>query len=102
MENATKALLIAGSVLIAIVLIAVGIKILGSTSGVTDEVDQVSKSMETTMFNSQFTQYEGRQKGSAVKTLLTKIANYNRTASSDNSIAVKAQFTDYQRYKSKF
>lgn len=31
MENATKALLIAAAVLIAIVLIAVGIKILGAT-----------------------------------------------------------------------
>ena len=31
MENATKALIIAAAVLIAIVLIAVGIKILGAT-----------------------------------------------------------------------
>lgn len=72
MENATKALLIAAAVLIAIVLIAVGIKILGSTQGVTDEVDKVSDAMGKSVFNSQFTDYEGTQTGAQVKALLNK------------------------------
>lgn len=77
MENATKALLIAGSVLIAIVLIAVGIKILSSTSGVTKEVDNLSSTMEASIFNSRFTQYEGTQKGSSVKALIRLIEQNN-------------------------
>ena len=74
MENATKALLIAASILIVIVLIAVGIKILASTQGVTDRVDEVSDIMAPAVFNSQFTDYEGTQTGAQVKSLLNKAA----------------------------
>ena len=93
MENATKALLIAGSVLIAIVLIAVGIRILGSAEGVTNSVEGVSQTMEISIFNSQFTKYEGRQKHTAVKQLINTIilnnerenANYIVIDLSDNN-----------------
>ncbi len=80
MENATKALLIAGSVLIAIVLIAVGLKILNSTSGVTEQVESVSTTMEVSMFNSQYTQYEGNIKGTQLKFLLQKVLMNNKNS----------------------
>lgn len=73
MENATKALLIAASILIAIVLIAVGIKVLSATSGVTDSVDQVSTAMGASVFNSQFEAFEGRQTAAEVKALISKV-----------------------------
>lgn len=41
MENATKALLIAAAVLVSIVLIAMGIVLLRSSSGVSEDVDEV-------------------------------------------------------------
>lgn len=88
MENATKALLIAGSVLIAIVLIAVGIKILSSTSGITDEVDGLSTTMEASIFNSQFTQYAGRQSATEVRALISLIASTYRAG---NEHTVKLQ-----------
>ena len=81
MENATKALLIAGAVLIAIVLIAVGIRILSSSQGVTNEVDKVSDAMGKSVFNSQFTDYEGTQTGAQVKALLNKVAATHRDGS---------------------
>lgn len=84
MENATKALLIAGSVLIAIVLIAVGIKILGSTSGTVNQVESVSNAMEKSIFNSQYTQFEGEQKGTAVKKLINQAKTYNATVKDAN------------------
>ena len=84
MENATKALLIAGSVLIAIVLIAVGIKILGSTSGTVNQVESVSNAMEKSIFNSQYTQFEGTQKGTAVKKLINQAKTYNATVKDAN------------------
>ncbi len=84
MENATKALLIAGSVLIAIVLIAVGIKILGSTSGTVNQVESVSNAMEKSIFNSQYTQFEGAQKGTAVKKLINQAKTYNATVTDAN------------------
>ena len=74
MENASKALIIAASILIVIVLIAIGIKLLGSTKGVTNEVEGVSNAMELSLFNSQFTDYEGTQSGTQVKILLNKAA----------------------------
>lgn len=78
MENATKALLIAGSVLIAIVLIAVGLKILSSTSGTVDQVQKVGTTMETSIFNSQYTQYAGNIKGAELRTLLEKVLINNK------------------------
>ena len=77
MENATKALLIAASVLIAIALIAIGIRILSSTSGVTRQVDRVSSDLETSIYNSQFTKYAGEQKGYDVKALLRLVKQSN-------------------------
>lgn len=74
MENATKALIIAGSVLVVIILIAIGIKLLGSTQGVTNEVGNVSDSMAKSIFNSQFTDYDGTQTGAQVKVVLNKAA----------------------------
>lgn len=81
MENATKALLIAAAVLIAIVLIAVGIKILSSTQGVTGEVEKVSDAMGKSVFNSQFTDYMGTQNGTQVKSVLSKAAATYRSNS---------------------
>lgn len=81
MENATKALIIAASVLIVIVLIAVGIKILGSAQGVTNEVGKVSEAMGQSVFNSQFTDYTGTQSGAQVKAVINKAAATHRAGS---------------------
>lgn len=70
MENASKALLLSASVLIAIILIAVGIRILGTVKPTVDQVGKVSTSLEVSIFNSQFAKYEGTQKGNAVRSLL--------------------------------
>lgn len=89
MENATKALLIAASVLIAIVLIAVGIRILGSTNGVTNEVEKVSGAVGVSVFNSQFTDYTGIQSSAEVKALLSKVvATYRDSDSRNVSVTV--------------
>lgn len=81
MENATKALLIAAAVLIAIVLIAVGIRILNSSEGVTNNVDKVTTAAGLSVHNSQFTDYEGKQTGVEVKALLNKAAATHRSGS---------------------
>ncbi|MBO5413184.1 MAG: hypothetical protein J6A29_02625 [Clostridia bacterium] len=83
MENATKALLIAAAVLIAIVLIAVSIKILSSTSGVTEQVDSVSNAMAASVFNSQYLPFVSNSTtGSQAKALTYKIMSNNSTVSS--------------------
>lgn len=107
MENATKALLIAASVLIAIILIAVGIKILGTIKPTVDQVGKVSTTLEVSVYNSQFTQYEGNQKGSAVRGLIRLIQQHNLNDNSsepkigitlsDDSINENGTIDDYQR-----
>lgn len=51
MENATKALIIAASVLIAIVLVAVGVNLLKATGDVSGDAEKVSNQLENTTGN---------------------------------------------------
>lgn len=82
MENASKALLIAGAVLIAILIIGFGITIFKSTSGVTNSVTKVSESMSVSTFNAQFTGYIGNHIPRVqVKELLSTINASNATDS---------------------
>ena len=63
MENASKALIIAGAILISIVLIAVGVMVVNGANGAIDTaIGQMSDS-EKTIFNQKFEPYEGKQKG---------------------------------------
>lgn len=77
MENATKALMIAGAVLIAIMIIGIGMMIYQSASGtIGDSLSQVDK-MARDSFNSELLAFEGKQKGTQVKALITKIISLN-------------------------
>lgn len=78
MENATKALLMAGAILIAILLISTGIIILRSTKGVEEQVGTVAETMAASTFNSQFTQYIGNNISAVqVKSLLSTVQASN-------------------------
>ena len=82
MENASKALIIAGSVLIAILLISLGLLIFKSTSGTTDQTQELGKTLEVQQFNSQFLKYCGTSvKGSQVRTLCEVIIAHNANSS---------------------
>jgi len=74
MENASKALLIAGSVLIVILLIGVGMMIYnGATETINQSTTQMS-SQQIQMQNQQYTPYEGSNvRGTKVKQLLETI-----------------------------
>ena len=74
MENASKALIIAGAILLSILIIALGIFVFNAAKGAvnTDQLDAT----EIQAFNEPIIQYEGRQMGSQVKSLLgTLITN---------------------------
>ena len=70
MENASKALLIAGAILICIVLISIGMLVLNSTTDVTEQVGDITASQAAQAFNNQYMNYDGMQKGSSVKRLI--------------------------------
>ena len=77
MENATKALMIAGAVLIAILIIGVGMMIYNSAQGSIEGATSQVAQQEVEMFNSGFAQYEGKRSGSQVKALISSVLNNN-------------------------
>lgn len=86
MENASKALLIAGAILIAILLIGIGMLIFGNIGGFTEQATQQTDAMQIDMFNRQFQQYAGKNvSGSNVKALLRNINTNNATNKDDVS-----------------
>ena len=78
MENASKALIIAGAILLSILIIAIGIFIFnGANSTITDSMTSMS-TQEIEAFNNQFLSYDGKQSGSNVKALVGRlVANAN-------------------------
>ncbi len=78
MENASKALLIAGAILLSILIIAIGMSIYNSASSTINDSVGAMSTQEKDAFNNQFTSYEGAQTGSKVKALIgVLIANSN-------------------------
>ena len=79
MENASKALIIAGAILLAILLISLGIMIFNQAQ---DTVNNSGMSQaEITAFNNKFLKYEGTQKGSVVKSLVNEVISNNANSS---------------------
>lgn len=79
MENASKALIIAGAILISILIIAIGMYIYtNSQASITNATSQMS-TQEKAAFNQTWTTYEGQQSGSNCKTLIAQILSSNTT-----------------------
>ena len=78
MENASKALLIAGAILLCILIIAIGMYIYNNAqSTVTESLNSLS-TQEIEAYNNQFLLYDGLQDGTKLKNLMAKlIANAN-------------------------
>jgi hypothetical protein len=92
MENASKALIIAGAILLAILIISLGIMIYNQASGVVN--NNAMSEVEITQFNAKFTQYEGDNvKGTQVKSILRQVYAHNSKQDSENRI-VTAGSTD--------
>ena len=94
MENATKALLIAAGVLIAIMLITMGVAIYQMGSSATEKVNLD----ETTIMahNNKFDTYEGTNvRGTNVNALLQKVLNHNQTTD-DKSLQVAVYEGEYE------
>ena len=88
MENASKALIIAGAILLAILIISLGIMVYRQASGVVDSnaMDEVAVSS----FNEKFQQYVGDNiRGANVNALINTIVQNNLSNSDDTSKQVK-------------
>ena len=96
MENATKALIIAAAILIAIVLISIGVFVLRQGQDAMKSADM--SEAQIMAFNSKFETYSGTQRGSQVNALLDRVIASNReqqaqVASTDTSAYVEATHT---------
>lgn len=74
MENASKALIIAGSVLLAILIIGLGIYIVNVSSV---DMESTKNKVSNDVFNNKYLIYEGVQRGKKIKEVLTMIAIEN-------------------------
>ena len=80
MENATKALLIAASILIVIILVAIGVRLLNSTKNTADQAKNVSNSLDNTS-----------QK--AIDSITTALDKQNNNSATTDAISVKIYLT---------
>lgn len=97
MENASKALIIAGAILLAILIISLGIMIYNQAAGVVN--NNAMSEVEISSFNQKFTQYEGSNiRGAQVNSLLTQIQQNNVTYKEDatKQVSVTVSATTWQ------
>lgn len=85
MENATKALLIAAAILIAIVVITLGVFVLGKGSTLVKDNSDMSD-VEISTYNSKFEAYFGTNvRGAQVNQLISAINQHNKANGDDES-----------------
>ena len=93
MENASKALIIAGAILLAILLISLGIMIYTQASGVVNT--NAMSEVEISTFNKKFTQYgTSNVRGSQINALIDAVIQNNLSNSGDESRKVKIYTND--------
>ena len=79
MENASKALIIAGAILLSIAIIGVGMFVYNSVADtITDSSDLSGEQADA--YNQEFTNYGGQQRGTQVKNLCDRVSSHNRNA----------------------
>ena len=84
MENATKALLIAAAVLIAILIITLGLVVYNNSANTVNQANLSSQEIQAQ--NEKFTRYNGNNKrGSEVNSLLQTALNYNLNTTDDGN-----------------
>ena len=83
MENATKALLIAAAILVAILIISLGLAVYNKAANAADSADLSQAQVQA--YNEKFLKYEGTSKrGSEVNALLETVLNHNMTVADES------------------
>ena len=89
MENASKALIIAGAIILSILIIGLGMFIFQKANSATEGADLSSQKVKA--YNSVFEQYVGTQTGINVKALLDEVRSHNLANASDASLNIELQ-----------
>lgn len=101
MENASKALIIAGAILISILLIAISMYIYNSAQGTINNAGSKMSENEKSMYNSSVTPYSGKnKKGVDVRSLIDSIiaSNNSNAGEAGKFISITPNFggTEYK------
>lgn len=90
MENASKALIIAGAILLSILIIGLGMFIYQQAAGAMKDTGLSDQEIQA--FNQKFQQYEGTQKGTQVQALCELVKTHNLSKTDDISQQVMIQW----------
>lgn len=85
MENATKGLMIAGAILIAIVLIGIGVFLVSQAQNFMNKGGQTFDDSAVQAFNTKFENYTGQRSGSDIRALITLVNTNNLSAASNGT-----------------
>ena len=92
MENASKALLIAGAILIVIILIGIILLVKNNVSDFYASEEQIKETEDKTKFNEQFTRFNRNDvQGYELISLVNKVVDYNERVSEVGNNDVKAK-----------
>jgi len=75
MENASKALIIAGAILLSIAIIGIGMYVFQMASGTINQANLSGQEVDA--YNAQFTKYQGTLNGSVARALCDSIRTHN-------------------------
>ncbi len=104
MDNASKALVMAGAILIAVMLISLGVLLFNRASDIADETSNQLDSLAIQTYNAGYTNYAGEKvKGSSVKQLINKIQSHNANDEETDQygeITLSGSVTDVNTVKS--
>lgn len=92
MENASKALIIAGAILLSIAIIGVGMAVFQSAQQSVGDADMSAE--QVTAFNSKFLSYEGTKNGATVRALCDAVRTNNSQYTDDVSKCIKIESSD--------
>ena len=70
MENATKAFIVAGVILVCVLIVAVGMYVYKASASSIEDTMTTMSTQEIESYNSKYTMYEGEQSGTNVKSLV--------------------------------
>lgn len=100
MENATKALIIAGSILVAILLIAFGMRIFNSAGETANAGKSTMEAAAITQFNSQFAGFNGKILSvSKVNDLIQKVQSSNAVNGPTHTVVFNPTLVEGKKYK---
>ena len=90
MENASKALIIAGAILLAILIIGLGMYIYQQASSAANGTNLDPQ--KANAYNAEFLQYEGTRSGTDTQALVSAIKNHNRVNVDDPTRQISVNY----------